>query len=82
MHGNYTNALLGALVGFVIGGIVTDAVANMTQTLISSGSLGAMLGASLGGIRNADIPRWGAVGGGIGLLFGLLLLLSNLIVEG
>jgi hypothetical protein len=82
MHSNFTNALLGALVGFVIGGIVTDAVASVTQALISSGSLGAMLGASLGGIRNADIPRWGAVGGGIGLIFGLVLLLANLIVGG
>jgi len=69
--------LLAAIAAFALGGTLDRELASAASVLTSLGTAGAIVGAAIGAIHDRDIPRWGAIGGGIGLALGVLALVFD-----
>jgi len=74
------HVVLAALAGFVLGGLLTDWLEDTARVLVTLGAISGFAGAAIGGILNRDIERWGAVGGGVGLVVGAIVAIVDAIV--
>jgi hypothetical protein len=70
------------LMGFTLVALWAERLGVVLGVVLSMGSICGMGAAAIGAIRGQDIVRWGAIGGGLGLALGALILAVDAIVPG
>jgi hypothetical protein len=82
MDSHHTGVLLAGLVGFMVGGILADTVTRFARVLIATGTIGGFLGGAVGAMLNRDVTDTAAAGSGLGVAFGLVIVLIDPLVGG
>jgi hypothetical protein len=82
VEGHGPIVLLAAIAGFLAGGTLTQLIKDSASVLIVLGTIGAFGGAAIAAFLDRDIEKWGAIGGGAGLVMGLVVLALDKIAGG